>query len=221
MGTHPGKVVRQTRSCFRLVGLTFHSQEGPVMRLRTAVRATLASLLIVSAAFAQGTSGTKTKTSAPAASADPAPAASGTTAAKDDKAAKSSSTAAPAGSAAPATGAAPASTATASTTSPVPAGPATGGASSAGASTSAAGASSSMDGSTYAVRLRDLESKVDELKEQIRRSHTRLSLLSDTILSGGVGGSRAEIRFKNEMSNAFRLTRALFVLDGAVQYNKE
>ncbi len=78
-----------------------------------------------------------------------------------------------------------------------------------------------MDGSTYAVRLRDLESKVDELKEQIRRSHTRLSLLSDTILSGGVGGARAEIRFKNEMSNAFRLTRALFVLDGAVQYNKE
>jgi hypothetical protein len=78
-----------------------------------------------------------------------------------------------------------------------------------------------MDGSTYAVRLRDLESKVDELKEQIRRSHTRLSLLSDTILSGGVGGARAEIRFKNEMSNAFRLTRALFVMDGAVQYNKE
>jgi len=78
-----------------------------------------------------------------------------------------------------------------------------------------------MDGSTYAVRLRDLESKVDELKEQIRRSHTRLSLLSDTILSGGVGGARAEIHFKNEMSNAFRLTRALFVLDGAVQYNKE
>jgi hypothetical protein len=77
-----------------------------------------------------------------------------------------------------------------------------------------------MDGSTYAVRLRDLESRVDELKEQIRRSHTRLSLLSDTILSAGVGGARAEIRFQNDMSSAFRLTRALFVLDGAVQYNK-
>lgn len=78
-----------------------------------------------------------------------------------------------------------------------------------------------MDGSTYAVRLRDLESRVDELKEQIRRSHTRLSLLSDTILSAGVGGARAEIRFQNDMSSAFRLTRALFVLDGAVQYNKQ
>jgi hypothetical protein len=62
---------------------------------------------------------------------------------------------------------------------------------------------------------------VDELKEQIRRSHTRLSLLSDTILSGGVGGAHAEIVFKNELSNAFRLTGATFVLDGAVHYNKQ
>ena len=78
-----------------------------------------------------------------------------------------------------------------------------------------------MDGATYVVRMRDLAQRIDELKEQIRRSHTRLSLLSDTILSGGVGGSRAEITFVNDMSSAFRLTKALFVLDGAVQYNKE
>ncbi len=83
------------------------------------------------------------------------------------------------------------------------------------------GADTPIDGATYAVRLRDLEQRIDELKEQVRRSHTRLSLLSDTILSGGVGGARAEIKFKNEMSNAFRLIKALFVLDGAVQYNKQ
>ncbi|HEU4410516.1 MAG TPA: hypothetical protein VFS43_35000 [Polyangiaceae bacterium] len=83
-----------------------------------------------------------------------------------------------------------------------------------------AGGATAMDGQTYVVRLRDLEQRVDELKEQIRRSHTRLSLLSDTVLSGGVGGSRADIQFQNEMSSAFRLIRALFVLDGAVQYNK-
>ena len=78
-----------------------------------------------------------------------------------------------------------------------------------------------VDGATYAVRLRDLEARVDELKDQIRRSHTRLALLSDTILSGGAAGSRAEVVFKNEMSSAFRLTRALFVVDGAVQYNRQ
>lgn len=77
-----------------------------------------------------------------------------------------------------------------------------------------------MDGSTYAVRLRDLEQRIDELKEQIRRSHTRLSLLTDSILSGGVSGSRAEIEFLNEMGGAYRLTKAVFILDGAVQYNQ-
>jgi hypothetical protein len=79
----------------------------------------------------------------------------------------------------------------------------------------------SMDGATYNVRLRDLESHVDELKDQIRRSHTRLALLSDTILSGGAAGSRTEVNYHNEMSSAFRLVRALFVLDGAVQYNRQ
>jgi hypothetical protein len=77
-----------------------------------------------------------------------------------------------------------------------------------------------MDGATYSVRLRDLEARVDELKDQIRRSHTRLALLSDTILSGGAAGSRSEVSLHNEMSSAFRLTRALVVLDGAVQYNR-
>lgn len=85
----------------------------------------------------------------------------------------------------------------------------------------ATGSAVAMDGATYNVRLRDLEARVDELKDQIRRSHTRLALLSDTILSGGAAGSRSEINFHNEMSSAFRLVRALFVLDGAVQYNRQ
>ncbi len=78
-----------------------------------------------------------------------------------------------------------------------------------------------MTGGTYAVRLRDLEQRVDDLKDQIRRSHTRLALLSDTILGGGTAGSRAEVAFHNEMSGAFLLTRALFVMDGQIQYNRQ
>jgi hypothetical protein len=82
-------------------------------------------------------------------------------------------------------------------------------------------ADTAMSGATYAVKLRDLEQRVDELKDQIRRSHTRLALLSDTIIGGGTAGSRAEVEFKNEMSSAFLLTRALFVIDGQIQYNRQ
>ncbi|HEY4011718.1 MAG TPA: hypothetical protein VGM06_00150 [Polyangiaceae bacterium] len=77
-----------------------------------------------------------------------------------------------------------------------------------------------MNGATYSVRLRDLEQRVDELKDQIRRSHTRLAMISDTILSGGAAGSRAELVFHDEMSSAFLLTQATFVMDNQVQYNK-
>lgn len=82
-------------------------------------------------------------------------------------------------------------------------------------------ADTSMNGATYSVRLRDLEQRVDELKDQIRRSHTRLAMISDTILSGGAAGSRAEVEFKDEMSSAFQLTHALFVIDNQIQYNKQ
>jgi hypothetical protein len=86
--------------------------------------------------------------------------------------------------------------------------------------TTKAGETQGVSGATYAVRLRDLEQRVDELKDQIRRSHTRLALLSDTIIGGGAAGSRSEVEFKNEMSSAFQLTKALFVIDGQVQYNR-
>jgi hypothetical protein len=81
-------------------------------------------------------------------------------------------------------------------------------------------AEGAMNGATYSVRLRDLEQRVDELKDQIRRSHTRLAMISDTILSGGAAGSRAELVFHDEMSSAFLLTQATFVMDNQVQYNK-
>lgn len=129
--------------------------------------------------------------------------------AADKPAAPAASAAAPAASASPAAGVKAATStpvaAVAAGPSPVAAKPASSG---------------GMDGATYAVRLRDLEQRIDELKEQIRRSHTRLSLLTDTILSGGLAGSRSEIVFQNDMSSAFKLVRALVVLDGAVQYNK-
>jgi hypothetical protein len=125
------------------------------------------------------------------------------------------STASPAATATPAAGsasAAPPASAAGSAAAPAPA---------VSVDMSGKPSDDSMTGGTYSVRLRDLEQRVDELKGQIRRSHTRLALLSDTIMGGGAAGSRAEVEFHNEMSTAFVLTRALFVMDGQIQYNRQ
>lgn len=81
--------------------------------------------------------------------------------------------------------------------------------------------SAAAESDRYLLRLRELEARVEELKERIRRSHARLSLLSESVLGAGIGGARAEIQLQNEMSSAFRVTRVLVLLDGVVQYNRE
>jgi hypothetical protein len=193
------------------------------MRLKNSFRlaAFAAVTILSSSAWAQTPAASaKPTTAAPAASpaATPAkPAATGTTA---PAATGTASTTATPTTATPATAtpttatpatATPTAAPTTTTATPTKTAPPT---------TATTESSGALDGATYVVRLRDLEQRIDELKEQIRRSHTRLSLLSDTILSGGVGGARAEITFKNDLSSAFRVTGATFVLDGAVQYNK-
>lgn len=73
---------------------------------------------------------------------------------------------------------------------------------------------------TYAVRLRDLEDRINRLKEQIFRSKARLSLLAETVLDRKIAGAKASIVFRNEMGGSFRLTKATFLLDGGPVFNK-
>jgi hypothetical protein len=182
----------------------------PMNSFRLAVFA--AVTIFSSGSFAQ-TPAASAKPAAAAAAADAKAGAAKPAAAADKKGPPAAAASAAAPAAAPAAAAPAAATPPAATPAPVAPTP---------AAPAAAGDTSGtpLDGATYAVRLRDLEQRIDELKEQIRRSHTRLSLLSDTILSGGVGGARVEITFKNDLSSAFRMTGATFVLDGVVQYNK-
>ena len=84
--------------------------------------------------------------------------------------------------------------------------------------TPAAGAP--IDAGTYAVRLRDLEQRINELKEQIFRSKARLSLLAETVLEGVVGGGQAVIIHENRMSEGFKLVRVVYALDGAPIFTK-
>ncbi len=82
------------------------------------------------------------------------------------------------------------------------------------------GATGEMDAGTYAVRLRDLEQRINELKEQIFRSKARLSLLAETVLQGVVAGAQAVVTHENRMSSSYRLVKAVYALDGAPIFNK-
>jgi hypothetical protein len=76
------------------------------------------------------------------------------------------------------------------------------------------------DAGRYAVRLRDLETRISMLQEQIYRSKARLSLLAESVISGVIAGSKAVIVHRNEMGNSFRLVRAVFALDGAPIFSR-
>ncbi len=88
------------------------------------------------------------------------------------------------------------------------------------ATPSAAPAATDMDAGTYAVRLRDLEQRINALKEQIFRSKARLSLLAETVLQGVVAGAQAVIVHENRMSSSYRLVKAIYSLDGARIFSK-
>jgi hypothetical protein len=85
---------------------------------------------------------------------------------------------------------------------------------------SANSAEKEVDAATYAVRLRDLEQRINELKEQIFRSKARLSLLAETVLQGVVAGSQTAIVHENKMSASYKLVKAVYALDGAPIFNR-
>ncbi|MBL8601100.1 MAG: hypothetical protein JNK72_04170 [Myxococcales bacterium] len=88
------------------------------------------------------------------------------------------------------------------------------------ATTAATPASNTMTGEQYVVRLRDLEQRINELKEEIFRSKARLSLLAESVLQNSVGGSRAQIVQQNEMGGSYRLVSVVYALDGAPILNR-
>ncbi|MEM6959640.1 MAG: hypothetical protein AAF645_28410, partial [Myxococcota bacterium] len=90
----------------------------------------------------------------------------------------------------------------------------------AGSTTTEAVRDDGINAGTYAVRLRDLEQRINELKEQIFRSKARLALIGETVLSGVVAGAQAVVMHENRMSSSYRLVKAVYALDGAPIFNK-
>jgi hypothetical protein len=112
---------------------------------------------------------------------------------------------------APAAETGPAAAATPSGTTPPPSAP---------APPSAVEAQQIQAAAAYNVKLRDLERKVNELKEQVFRSKARLNLLKETVLHGVIAGARSAIVLKNEMGGMYVPIKYTFALDGTEIYSK-
>nr|ADI21627.1 hypothetical protein [uncultured myxobacterium HF0130_06F04] len=73
---------------------------------------------------------------------------------------------------------------------------------------------------TYNIKLRDIEERVNDLKEKIFQSKARLIQLQEVVLHGTISGSKSKIIHRNEMGGSFKLHRAQYSLDGTPIFNR-
>ncbi len=73
---------------------------------------------------------------------------------------------------------------------------------------------------SYNLRLRNIEERVNDLKEKVFQSKARLIQLQEVVLHGAISGAKAVIVHKNDMGGSFRLSRLQYALDGAPIYNR-
>lgn len=66
----------------------------------------------------------------------------------------------------------------------------------------------------FALRLQELEDRINDLKEQIFRSKSRLVLLRERVLRAAIGGSQTVISHVNDMSATFEMRQVIYSLDG-------
>lgn len=66
----------------------------------------------------------------------------------------------------------------------------------------------------YQLKVTELESRVNTLKEKIFRSKTRLAILKESVLSSSIAGAEAQVLHRNEMGSSFKLEKVAYSLDG-------
>jgi hypothetical protein len=72
----------------------------------------------------------------------------------------------------------------------------------------------------YKLKVQELETRVNELKEKIFRSKSRLAILKETVLASSIAGSEAQIVHRNEMGSSFRLEKVSYSLDGSQIFSR-
>lgn len=66
----------------------------------------------------------------------------------------------------------------------------------------------------HQTQIKRIEEQVNELKEEVFRTRSRLSILKETVLASGLSGAEIQIIHRNEMGANFKLERILYILDG-------
>jgi len=83
-----------------------------------------------------------------------------------------------------------------------------------------AGAASAQQSTPERVQLLDLFTRTDALKEDVRRSHTRLALLCEDVLGVDARASEGEFRLRNDLGMLFELESIVVVIDGVLQLRR-
>lgn len=65
------------------------------------------------------------------------------------------------------------------------------------------------------LKLRNLEEKINSLKDKVFRAKQRLATLQETVLSGALAGARASVTHINEVGPTFDLVSVVYYLDEA------
>lgn len=70
------------------------------------------------------------------------------------------------------------------------------------------------------LRVRELETRIDDLKDKVFRSKSRIVLLKETLLGGKLAGSRAVIMHMNKLGGGYEPVRLTYLLDSTPLYNE-
>ncbi len=70
------------------------------------------------------------------------------------------------------------------------------------------------------IRLRQLEQRVQALKERAWRAKARVEMLKEAVLGGGIG-ARAGIQHFNKMGSSYRLVQLIYALDGTTIFTRK
>lgn len=85
--------------------------------------------------------------------------------------------------------------------------------------TSPSAGSRDADALEYDLRMDEIQSGMNELREDVFRSRSRLFLLREQVLNDSLGGAQAVITHVNDLMRSFNIVSVVYSLDGTQIYS--